>query len=310
MTGTIDLNEMVVFSKVVQAGSFVGAARELAMPKSTVSRKVSELESRLGARLLHRTTRKLSLTEAGSAYYQHAVKVVAMADEAERAVTELQETPRGLLRVTSPLNVGYLGPIVSSFLLREPEVQIELVCTDRVVNLVEEGFDVAIRAGKLADSSLVARSLGFMQSYVVASPAFLKRNGTPEVPADLEALECVIFGASPDRNTWTLQSRSGEARVRVHGRMIVNDFDILHECALGGLGVAILPVHRCADDLKEKRLRRVLGDWCTREVPMHAVYASTRHVSPAIKAFLDHVQREMEHGPWTKVPRARSIKGS
>jgi DNA-binding transcriptional LysR family regulator len=305
MNGTIDLNEMVVFSKVVQAGSFVGAARELSMPKSTVSRKVSELESRLGARLLHRTTRKLSLTEAGSAYYQHAVRVVAMADEAERAVTELQQTPRGLLRVTSPLNVGYLGPIVASFLLEQTEVQIELVCTDRVVNLVEEGFDVAIRAGKLADSSLVARSLGFMQSYVVASPAFLKRNGTPKVPADLESLECVIFGASPDRNTWTLQSPRGEARVSVHGRVVVNDFDIVHECALGGLGIAILPVHRCVDDLKEKRLRRVLDDWCTREVPMHAVYASTRHVSPAIKAFLDHVQREMEHGPWTKTRQRR-----
>jgi DNA-binding transcriptional LysR family regulator len=305
MNGTIDLNEMVVFSKVVQAGSFVGAARELSMPKSTVSRKVSELESRLGARLLHRTTRKLSLTEAGSAYYQHAVRVVAMADEAERAVTALQQTPSGLLRVTSPLNVGYLGPIVASFLLEQTEVQIELVCTDRVVNLVEEGFDVAIRAGKLADSSLVARSLGFMQSYVVASPTFLKRNGTPKVPADLEALECLIFGAAPEPNTWTLQSSTGEARVRVHGRVVVNDFDILHECALGGLGVAILPVHRCVVDLQEKRLRRVLVDWCTREIQMHAVYASTRHVSPAIKAFLDHVQREMEHGPGTKVLQRR-----
>jgi DNA-binding transcriptional LysR family regulator len=305
MNGTIDLNEMVVFSKVVQAGSFVGAARELSMPKSTVSRKVSELESRLGARLLHRTTRKLSLTEAGNAYYQHAVRVVAMADEAERAVTELQHTPRGLLRVTSPLNVGYLGPIISSFLVREPDVQIELVCTDRVVNLVEEGFDVAIRAGKLADSSLVARSLGFMHSYVVASPAFLKKNGTPKVPGDLEALDCVIFGAAPERNTWTLQSEAGEARVSVRGRVVVNDFDIVHEAALGGLGVAILPVHRCVDDLKEKRLRRVLDDWCTREVPMHAVYASTRHVSPAIKAFLDHVQREMDLGPWTTARRRR-----
>jgi DNA-binding transcriptional LysR family regulator len=310
MSGTIDLNEMAVFAKVVQAGSFVGAARELAMPKSTVSRKVSELESRLGARLLHRTTRKLSLTEAGSAYYRHAVEVVAMADQAERAVTELQQTPRGLLRVTSPLNVGYLGPIVSRFLLREREVQIELVCTDRVVNLVEEGFDVAIRAGKLADSSLIARSLGFMQSYVVASPGFLKRNGTPRLPADLERLDCVIFGASPERNTWTLQSPTGEARIAVRGRMVVNDFDILHECALAGLGVAVLPVHRCADDLREKRLRRVLDGWCTREIQMHAIYASTRHVSPAIKAFLDHVQREMEHGPWTKLSRARTLKGS
>jgi DNA-binding transcriptional LysR family regulator len=304
MTGTIDLNEIAVFAKVVEAGSFVGAARELDMPKSTVSRKVSALESRLGARLLQRTTRKLSLTDAGNTYYQHAVRVVAMAEDGDRAVTELQQIPRGLVRVTSPLNVGYLGPIVSRFLLREPEVQIDLVCTDRVVNLVEEGFDLAIRAGRLADSSLIARSLGVMQSYVVASPAFLKRYGTPTVPSDLETLDCVLFGAQPNRNTWTLQSPSGEARVEVRGRVTVNDFDVVHECALGGLGIAMLPVHRCAEDLREKRLRRVLADWCAPEVPMHAVYPSTRHLSTAIKAFLDHVQAEMERGPWTKA-RAR-----
>ncbi len=302
----MDLNEMAVFAKVVQAGSFVGASRELDMPKSTVSRKVSELETRLGARLLHRTTRRLSLTDAGNTYYQHAMRAVAMAEEGERAVTELQQTPRGLLRATAPMNVAYLGPIVSRFLSNEPEVQVELVCTDRVVNLVEEGFDVAIRAGRLADSSLIARSLGVMQNYLVASPAFLKRHGTPKVPSDLEALDCIIFSAQPHRTTWHLQSPAGDQRVTVGGRVTVNDFEIVHESALAGLGVAMMPVHRVAEDLRARRLRRVLGDWCAPEVPMHAVYPSTRHVSPALKAFLDHVQGEMERGPWTgKATRAR-----
>jgi DNA-binding transcriptional LysR family regulator len=302
----MDLNEMIVFAKVVEAGSFVGAARELGMPKSTVSRKVSELEARLDARLLHRTTRKLSLTDAGNTYYQHAARVVALAEEGERAVFELQQTPRGLLRATAPMNVPYLGPIVSRFLAREPEVQVELMCTDRVVNLVEEGFDVAIRAGRLADSSLIARSLGVVRTYLVASPSFLRRNRTPKVPQDLASLACILFLAQPNHGTWRLQSPAGEVSVPVRGRVVVNDFDIVHEAALAGLGVAMLPVHRCADDLREKRLRRVLGDWCAHEVPLHAVYPSARHVAPALKAFLDHLQDEMARGPWTQPARRRA----
>src|SRR6187549_64902 len=142
---------MLIFARVVQAGSFSKASRELGMPKSTVSRKVSALEERLGARLLQRTTRRLSLTEEGRAYYQHAARVVAEAEQAELAVTRLQETPRGLLRVTTPLNFDYFAPIVSSYLSRYPDVQIELVGADRVVDLVQEYFDVAVRAGTLAD---------------------------------------------------------------------------------------------------------------------------------------------------------------
>src|SRR5688572_7793499 len=140
----VDLNEVAVFVGVVQAGSFTAAARDLGMPKSTVSRRVSDLEARLGARLLQRTTRKLHLTDVGRTYFQHAARVVAEAEEAERAVGRLQQAPRGLLRVTAPLNFGFLGPIAAELLRRHPEVELELVCTDRVVDLVDEGFDVAI----------------------------------------------------------------------------------------------------------------------------------------------------------------------
>src|SRR5258708_26674687 len=145
----MDLNEMLVFARFVQAGSFTRAARELGMPKSTVSRKVSELEERLGARLLQRTTRRLSLTDVGRAYYLHCARIVDEVEEAARAVTSLQGAPRGRLRITAPLNFSFLGPIVATFLKRFLEVQVELVCTDRVVGLVEEGFDIAIRAGRL-----------------------------------------------------------------------------------------------------------------------------------------------------------------
>ncbi|HUH02971.1 MAG TPA: LysR family transcriptional regulator, partial [Kofleriaceae bacterium] len=191
----MDLNEILIFTRVVQAGSFTGAARSLEMPKSTVSRKVSELEERLGARLLQRTTRKLSLTDVGRTYFEHAARVVAEVEEAEQAVTRMQEAPRGLLRVTTPLNFGYLGPMVASFLDRYPEVQVEIVCADRVVDLVHEGFDVAVRAGELGDSTSIARNLGALESFVIASPAFLARHGAPEQPRDLERFDCVVFGA-------------------------------------------------------------------------------------------------------------------
>ena len=156
----MDLNEMLVFARVVQAGSFTAAAAALGMPKSTVSRKVSDLEERLHSRLLQRTTRKLSLTDVGRTYYDYCARIVGEVEDAERAVSTLQETPRGLLRVTAPINVAFLGPIVSDYLKRYPEVRLDLFCTGRTVDLVEERFDLGIRAGALADSTLIARRLG------------------------------------------------------------------------------------------------------------------------------------------------------
>lgn len=306
----MDLNEIFVFSKVVEAGSFVGASRELAMPKSTVSRKISELEERLGARLLQRTTRKLSLTDVGRTYYQHAARVVAELEEAQRAVTRMQETPRGMLRVTMPLNFGFLAPIVATFMRRYPEIQLELIGTDRVIDLVEEGFEIAIRAGELADSSLVARSLGTLRSYLVASPDFLRRNGSPQRPEQITRFDCVAFGAGPERYAWRL-TRAGKATsVQLKPRLIVNDFDLLSEAARAGLGIAMLPLFRCIDDLRAKRLRRVLPAWGAREIPLHAVCASTRHLSPKVRAFLDHLREHMTPPPWERGPLPDAIHPS
>ncbi len=292
LLNVMDLNEIVVFARVVRTGSFVGAARELAMPKSTVSRKVSELEERLGARLLHRTTRKLSLTDVGRVYYQHAERVVAEMEEAEQAVTLLQEAPRGLLRVSAPLNFGYLGPLMTSFLEQHTEVQLELVCTDRVVSLVEEGFDLALRVGALADSTLVARSLGTIKSVLVASPGLLERLGHPELPGDLADYPCVVFGGGA-RTTWTLAKDEVVDVVKVGARLVVNDFEFLEDAARSGLGVAMIPYFRCIDDIRSGELVRVLPDWCSGETPLHAVYPSTRHLSPKVVAFLDHLRNAM-----------------
>lgn len=293
----MDFNEILIFAKVVQAGSFIGASRQLDMPKSTVSRKVSELEERLGARLLHRTTRTLSLTDVGQAYFQHAARIVAEVEAAELAVTRMQEVPRGLIRVTAPLSFGHLGPVVASFLQRYPEVQVEMVCADRVVDLVQEGFDVAVRAGQLADSTLIARSLGALRNIVVASPSFLKKQGTPRTPAELEGFDCVVFSGSSDRSSWRLHRQGKAATVNVRARFVVNDFDIVEESALAGLGIAMLPTYRCVDHLARKRLRRVLDDWCSPEVPLHAVYPSTRHLSPKVKVFLDHLVEHLTPAP-------------
>ncbi len=289
----MDLNEIVVFAKVVERGSFVGASRDLGIPKSTVSRKVSELEERLGARLLQRTTRTLSLTDVGHAYYQHAQRVVQELDAAEQIVTRMQEIPRGLLRVTIPLNFGYLGPMLATFLEHTPEVQLEIVCTDRVVDLIEEGFDVAIRAGRLADSTLVARNLGVLKSTVVASPSFLERQGTPTTPEELAECACIAFGGSPNSATWQLARGGKQVRVAMRTRYVVNDFDLVHQAALAGLGVALLPVQRSAEDLDQGKLVRLLETWCSPEVPIHAVYPSTRHLSPKVKAFVDHLQQSL-----------------
>lgn len=295
----MDLNETLAFAQVVRSGSFVGAARELGIPKSTLSRRIAELEQRLGARLLQRTTRKQSLTDVGQVYFRHAERVLSEMEAAELAVTRMQEVPRGLLRVSTPINVPYLGPVFASFLYQFPEVQLEVVCTDRRVDLIAEGFDVAVRAGRLVDSTLVAKNLGLLRNFVVASPRFLAARGRPNRPEDLSSFECVLFGAAPDPATWTLTRGNELESVRVHGRLVVNDFDLVENGAREGIGIATLPVHRCADALERGALERVLPEWCSPQVPLHAVYPSARLLSPKVRVFVDHLAKQLALGPFT-----------
>ncbi|MFP2924729.1 LysR substrate-binding domain-containing protein [Pyxidicoccus sp. 3LG] len=290
----MDLNELLIFAKVVEAGSFTSAAKGLRMPKSTVSRKLSDLEERVGAQLLQRTTRKLRLTEVGRAYYEHCARIVAEAEQAELAVTRLQAAPHGLLRVTTPLTFSFLGPLVSTFLKRYPEVQVELLCTDRTVHLMEEGFDLAVRAGRLADSSMMARRLGSIERVVVASPKYLSERGTPKSPRDLEKHDCLLFGSAWDSNVWTLTSGSRSVEVSVRARLVVNEPDMLHAVTVAGSGIALLPTLHYAADVAAGRLQRILPDWSSSGAPVHAVYPSTRHHSPKVMAFVEHLR---EHWP-------------
>jgi DNA-binding transcriptional LysR family regulator len=285
-----DLNDVLVFTRVVQSGSFTGAARALDTTKSSVSRKVTELEDRLGARLLQRTTRKLSLTDVGRAYYESCARIIAELEAADLAVGRTQSAPRGLLRVTVPLSFSLFGGIVAEFLARHPDVQVEIVATDRQVDLVEEGFDLAIRAGVLADSTLIARPLGSIRRLLVAAPGYLKQHGQPKVPADLEKHACLVFAAAPAPVQWTLRSQGRAVKVAAHARLAGNDFELLREAARTGLGIASLPEYLCTDDFARGRLRPVLGKWCTDVTPVHAVYPTTRHLSPKVITFVELVR--------------------
>ncbi|NOK35534.1 LysR family transcriptional regulator [Corallococcus exercitus] len=290
----MDLNELLVFARVVQAGSFTAAAKALRMPKSTVSRKVSELEERVGAQLLQRTTRTLHLTEVGRAYYAHCERIVAEAEAAELAVTRLQAGPHGLLRVTTPLSVHFLAPMVARFMEQYPDVQVELFCTDRAVDLMEEGFDLAVRAGRLPDSSLMARRLGDIEWLVVASPEYLKARGTPRTPSDLAKHDCLFFGTSLASNVWTLHAGGRSVDVKVSGRLVINEPDMLRAVTLLGTGVALIPGQQCVEDLESGRLQRVLPDWSSAGAPVHAVYPPTRHHVPKVMAFVEVLR---EHWP-------------
>jgi DNA-binding transcriptional LysR family regulator len=305
MCGTMrlmDLNEVVVFARVVQSGSFTKAAAALGMPKSTVSRKVSELEERLGSRLLQRTTRALSLTDVGRTYYDYCARIVAEVEEAERAVSSLQDSPRGLLRVTAPVNMSFLGPIVSEFLQRYPEVQMELFCTQRSVDLIEERYDLGIRAGVLADSTLIARSLGSVRWFVVATPAYLDKHGRPRSPEELEQHAWVLFGAGATGTVVHLERSDASVHIGVSPRLFVSDLDVLRAAVNAGLGIGVLPAFQCVEDLRARRLERVLSYWNVPSTPVHVVYPSTRHVSAKVKTFVEHLQERMNPSPWELGP--------
>lgn len=294
MKGQSDLNAAQVLLRVVQAGSFRGAARALGMPKSTVSRKVAELEARLGARLLLRTTRSLAPTDAGAAFVEEAEGAIARLEAAEAAVAELQRAPRGRLRVTTtvPLGQAFLAPLVAEFLDAYPGVEVMLHLTDRSVDLVAERFDVALRAGALPDSNLVARLVGGGAHRVVASAAYLARHGTPERPAELTAHHCLRFTKMGNavRTTWPFGKGKRAMEVAVAGRFVSDDFAALRLAAERGLGIARLPGLVVHEAIRAGRLVSLLDAHAPPPTPLHMVHVGGRHLPPRTRAFLDFVE--------------------
>ncbi len=280
-----------MFTRVVQGASFTAAATSLALPRSTVSRKIQELEARVGARLLQRTTRSVKLTDIGRIYYEHCLRIVSEVEQAELAVAELQATPRGVLRVTLPVAMSVFGELTAEYLQLYPDVRIDMLCTDRRVDLVEERFDLALRAGPSLDSSLIARRVGTIRQRLVAAPAVAARLRRAKQLADLETQPCIVF--APEGSTWDLRFGAKAARVTVAPRLVVNDFEMLRVVARAGFGIALLPEHLLADDLASRRLVPVLRDWSAPPVPVFAVYPSARHLAPPVVAFLELLQKRL-----------------
>lgn len=294
MDAGVDLNNISIFVQVVQAGSFSGAARQLGLPKSTVSRRITTLEERLGTRLLQRTTRTLNLSEAGRIYLEHCKRILAEVEASERAMSSLHEQPRGLLRVTAPLRFGFLAQAFAELLSRHPDLSVELVCSDRNLSIVDEGFDLAIRAGALEDSSLIARKLGLARLVLVASPAYLRRYGAPEHPSELEDHAGLLFGVDKAKG-WSFTQGQAQLTVSPQPRLVANDFEVIQAAAVAGHGVAVLPEVLAAKGLQAETLRALLRSWSLPCTPLHVLYPSAEHLAPKVSALVN-LLLEQTHG--------------
>ena len=298
----MDLNDIVVFTKVAETKSFTGAADQLGLPKSTVSRKLAQLEERLGVRLVQRTTRKLALTEIGEAYYARAARIVADIQAAEQVVTDMQATPRGRLRVTAPIDLStrYLGAIVADFIAEHPDVTVELDAADRVVDLIEEGFDVAVRFGQLPESTLIARKLTTLNAVLCASPAYLAKRGTPKSVDELEDHDKVLFAPSARTTGWTLQNGEATYEVGRPARFISNNLGAVRDVVLAGGGISVMTEFMVACDIHEGRLVRILPEWTSRTFDVQAVYPARQNLPPRLQLFLDHLAKALNPPPWVK----------
>jgi DNA-binding transcriptional LysR family regulator len=285
---------MSAFVAVVEQGSFARAAERLDVSTSSLSRLVADLESHLGARLLNRTTRRLSLTDAGQAYYERCVQLLADLSEAEAIAGQSAAAPRGRIKLTCSVAIGLqrLAPAFASFVARYPEVHFEAVVVDRMVDLVEEGVDLAIRVGAVGSDRLVARRLGQMQLIVCAAPTYLAAHGTPQLPADLERHSLITYAYSPAPNQWRLTDGAGAVHlVKAAGALHSNSGDINVASAAAGLGIVMEPDFIVGPLLADGRLVALLPDYRGPRGDIWAVYPSRRHLSAKVRLFVEHVAR-------------------
>jgi DNA-binding transcriptional LysR family regulator len=285
----LDLNDIVVFARVVEAGSFTAAARLLGMPKTTVSRRMAALEGEVGVRLIQRTTRSLNITDAGRLYYEQSSQALRTIEDANLQLAQARAEPSGTIRISAPAGFGghFLIGAVFDFLAAYPRTKVELHLTDDTLNLVGNRIDLAFRAGILADSTLIARKLGSTHRILCASPDYLARRGIPVALADLSRHHCVIAGLSAGSAHWELDGPHGQEAAVVSGRFAANEMQAVVAAAIAGYGIAQLPYQLAEAAVRDGRLRRVLGDYTTPVGGIYAVYPSSRHVSPLVKAFIE-----------------------
>lgn len=291
---------MRVFTAVVEAGSFAGAADKLDLSRGMATRYLAQLEGHLGARLLNRTTRRLSLTEAGGDYYQRASQVLAMVEEAGNSVTQAALVPRGTLRVTTSVGFGvpHLGLAIAEYLRCHPGVEVEVTLNERAVDLVEEGFDLSIRVARQVDPGLVARRLTGARTVACASPGYLKKHGIPRSPEQLAGHNCMTYLHTNWRNEWRFRRAGVERKVRISGNLRGNNGNILVNAAVDGLGVILEPDFLVSEALRRKRLVRILSDWETDELSVFAVYPNRKFLPPKVRSFIDFLAERVGSKPY------------
>jgi len=308
-------DNMRVFAKVVESASFTGAAVRLGISASMVSQHVKKLEERLGARLLNRTTRKVSLTETGRAYYERCMRLLADLEETEQAVSDMHAIPRGELRVNAAPTFGIvqLAPAIADFTARFPAISVELMLSIRIADLIDEGFDVAVWVGELPDSSLIARQLAPCRMVVCGAPSYFEKHGTPRTPDDLTTHNCLTVAVTglPYYRVWRLTSTDGTAlNISPIGNLRTNSGAVLKVAALAGHGLVCLPTYLVGDALQSGRLVTVLDDYIAPPYMLRALYPHNRHLSAKVRAFVDFLAsrfgREPPWDSWCRPSRKQS----
>jgi DNA-binding transcriptional LysR family regulator len=298
-----DLERMAIFARVVETKSFSAAARVMGLSKSVVSRQVTQLEKSLGARLLNRTTRAMSLTEAGEVFYEHCARIVEELVEGKLAVSRLHAEPRGLLRISASVAFGTLqiAPALPEFLSLHPEVEIDMAITDRFVDLADERYDLAIRIAHDPGQMLVARRLAAVRRSICATPEYFARRGVPRTPQDLARHNCLTYTHFNPQDPWRLRGPQGDISVQASGNLRLNDDEALSQAVLGGLGIALLPTFIIGGELQAGRLQSVLSDYVPLERHIFAVYLPNRHLSAKVRAFIDFLLKRFQpEPPWDR----------
>lgn len=285
------LDGMAVFVGVINAGSFTAAAQALGHSTSYVSKEITRLEKRLGSRLLNRTTRTISLTDAGRAFYERSSQIVIDAENAERSINQLQENPNGLLRINAPGSFGfnYLLDVLPQFMHRYPEVKLEVEFNDRLIDVVAEGYDVVIRVGDIKDSNLVARKFASSSGVIVASPDYLKRKGRPEQAADLVQHDCIAYSLLPTPTLWSFYKDGVRTNVTVDPRAICNSSIIEVAMLVKGIGIAQIPLFTCEKEVANGELEIILEDYDQMKFDVYAVYPHRQYLTAKVRAFVDFV---------------------
>jgi len=300
----MDLTAMEVFARVVEARSFSGAARRLGMSKSVVSKHITRMERTLGVRLLNRTTRRLSLTEVGSTFYERCAQIVAQAEEAELIATRSHSEPRGLLKVNVPVAFGvrHIAPALAEFSAPYPELRIDMTLNDRAVDLAEEGYDVAMHIAERLDGALISRRLAPIRRTVCATPEYWRRHGKPETPHDLVRHNCLVYSYLNVQNEWCFTGHGEDIRVPISGNLRVNNENALWQAALGGLGVVLLPTFIAGEDLQSGALEAPLSEYAVPATSLYAVYLPNRHLSPKVRALIDFFVERFAPQPYWDRP--------